>query len=107
MAKNIAPNPAPGAASSSANARNASGAPSKHTKPVAKKGSQAGDPARQPVAHRANVLRERAGAAYGVQVGFEAHVAPEAGATQANGRLFPQAVRRSAPNFRAGMVDHN
>lgn len=107
MAKNIAPNPAPGTASASARPVNASGAPSKHTTLVPKKGAQAADPYRQPVGKRANVLRERSGAAYGIQVGFEAHTAPEAGATQSNGRLFAHAVKRSAPNFRAGMADYN
>jgi hypothetical protein len=51
--------------------------------------------------------KERSGAAYGIQVGFEAHVAPEAGMTQANGRILQNAVNRSAPNFRTGMADHN
>jgi len=48
---------------------------------------------------------ERTGAAYGIQVGFEAHQAPEAGLTLANGRLFSPAINRSAPNFQAGMAD--
>lgn len=102
MAKNIAPNPAPGVPSASAKARNASGAPSKNTKLMPKKGAQAGDPARQPVGIRSNALRERNGASYGVRVGFEATVAPEATSTQGNGRLMPHAIRRTAPNFRAG-----
>ena len=107
MAKNIAPNPGPGVPSSSAKARNASGAPSKNTTLVAKKGAQAADPSRQPVANRAYAAKERSGAAYGIRVGFTAHTAPEAGFTQSNGRVLKQAINRSAPNFRMGAADHN
>lgn len=109
MAKNIAPVPAAGGAPKPAlKVENASGAPSKNTKLMPKKGAQSADPSRQPVAPaRQYAPKERNGAAYGVAVAFEAHVAPEAGATLANGRIFPQAVKRSAPNFRAGMGDHN
>jgi hypothetical protein len=46
--------------------------------------------------------KERNGAQYGIQVGFEAHTAPEAGMTQANGRIMPHAVNRSSVNFRNG-----
>jgi hypothetical protein len=46
--------------------------------------------------------KERNGAQYGIQVGFEAHTAPEAGMTQANGRIFNHAINRSAINFRNG-----
>jgi hypothetical protein len=108
MAKNIAPNPAPGTASASANARNASAAPSKNTTLVPKKGhSKSVDPYVQPVANRAYAAKERSGAAYGIRVGFEAHTAPEAGMTQANGRVLKQAINRSAPNFRLGASDNN
>jgi len=31
------------------------------------------------------------------------YAAPEAGMTQANGRLFSAAVRRTAPNFKEGI----
>lgn len=47
----------------------------------------------------------RAGARYGVRVGFEKQTSPEAGATQGNGRLIPPAINRSTPNFSAGMAD--
>ena len=107
MAKNIAPNPAPGTGSSGAKPVNASGAPSKNTIMRPKAHNKDVDPTRQPMAKRPNVLRERGGATYGIQVGFEAHVAPEAGFTQANGRILPHAVKRSAPNFRVGTADHN
>ena len=108
MAKNIAPVPAEGAAPKPAlNVVNASGAPSDHTTLVARKNVQAGDPANQPVGIRTYAPKERGGAAYGIRVQFEAHTAPEAGATQGNGRIFPAAINRSAPNFRDGISDHN
>jgi hypothetical protein len=50
-------------------------------------------------------MAERAGARYGIKVGFQKQVAPEAGTTQGNGRLIPPAINRSKPNFSAGMVD--
>jgi len=101
MAKNIAP--APGSAvPDSANAINASGAPSKNTIQMPRKNTQAGDPYVQPVGIRQYAPKERCGACYGVQVGFEAHTAPEAGFTQSSGRLFSAAINRSTPNFAAG-----
>lgn len=108
MSKNIAPVPAGDSAPAGSGAVvNASGAPSPHTTLVARKAAQAADPAFQPYGRRAYAPYERTGAAFGVAVGFEAHTAPEAGFTQANGRLFSSAINRSAPNFRAGTVDHN
>lgn len=105
MAKNIAPNAVAGGPSSSAKPVNASGAPSKNTMLMPRKNTAAGDPYPQPMANRQYAPKERCGACYGVQVGFEAHTAPEAGLTQSNGRLFAAAVNRSAPNFRAGIMD--
>ena len=106
MAKNIAPSPAAGSAPTASGAVvDASAAPSKNTILVPKKGAQAADPALQPVAHTRYAGRERSGATYGVQVGFEAHTAPEAGMTQSNGRLFQAAINRSAPNFRSGVSE--
>lgn len=99
--------PLPGAAPSSPAPVNASGAPSKNTILMPRKNAQAADPAFQPYGKRAYAPRERSGAQYGVKVGFEAHVAPEAGFTQANGRIAPAAINRSAPNFQFGMMDHN
>lgn len=107
MAKNIAPAPVDGAVPAGAgSAVNASGAPSKNTKLMPKGHSKSVDPAMSP-AGPAYVYapKERCGACYGVQVGFEAHTAPEAGMTQANGRLFQHAINRSAPNFLSGMYD--
>lgn len=105
MAKSIAPVPASGSAPAGAGAVvNASGAPSKNTKLMPRKGAQAADPAAMPHAARTYAPKERCGACYGVQVGFEAHAAPEAGATLSNGRLFSAAINRSAPNFRMGAM---
>jgi|688.fasta_scaffold1299356_1 hypothetical protein len=109
MAKNIAPVPADGSAPMGAGAVvNASGAPSKNTMLMPKGHSKSVNPALSP-AGPAYVFapKERCGACYGIQVGFEAHTAPEAGMTQANGRLFQHAINRSAPNFLAGMYSTN
>lgn len=109
MAKSIAPVPAPGSApAGSGKVVNASGAPSKNTTLMKKGHSKSVDPYTQP-AGPAYVYapKERTGAAYGIQVGFEAHVAPEAGMTQANGRILQNAINRSVPNFRTGMADPN
>lgn len=87
--------------------KNASAEPSEHTILEARHNLQAGDPAIMPHGPRTYAPKERNGAAYGVRVAFQAHTAPEAGATLANGRVFPAAVNRSAPNFAAGIEDHN
>ena len=105
MAKSLAP--MPGSSPDSAEAVNASAAPSKNTTGIPRKNSAHADPAIQPVGIRTYAPRERNGAAYGVSVGFEAHTAPEAGATLANGRVSQPVVNRSAPNFAIGTHDHN
>ena len=105
MSKPLAPGP--GAAPSSASAVNASGTPSEHTTLVPKANRAAGDPAAMPHNRPVYAPKERTGASYGLQVGFEAHVDPAAGFTQANGRIFPHAINRSAPNFYSGIQDHN
>lgn len=105
MAKPLAP--MPGAAPDSASPANVSGAPSKNTILRPKAHNKDIDPAIQPIGHRTYAPRERHGAQYGIQVGFEAHQAPEAGLTQSNGRILPAAINRSAPNFAVGMQDHN
>jgi hypothetical protein len=104
MSKNIAPNPAPGSvAPGTGSVVNASGAPSKNTKLMPKKHSKSVDPSQSPAgAPRVYAPKERGGAQYGIQVGFEAHTAPEAGLTQSNGRIMPHAVNRSSVNFRNG-----
>ena len=68
------------------------------------------DPYRQAKPSRKNVQSQGArgtGARYGVRVKFQATNAPEAGATQGNGRIFTPAVRRQKPNFTAGSADLN
>jgi len=83
---------------------NASGAPSKNTTLMPKKGAQAADPnpmPGQPGTHR-YASYNRNGAHYGVAVNFSAQVAPEAGPTQANGRIVRSVAGRSAPNFSDG-----
>ena len=65
------------------------------------------DPYKQAKPSRPNVKADghRAGARYGVRVGFQKQTAPEAGSTQGNGRLIPPTVNRSKPNFTAGMAE--
>lgn len=68
------------------------------------------DPYKQPKPSRPNVMSteaKNAGARYGVRVAFQRTVAPEAGATQGNGRIFASAVARQKPEFGAGMQDFN
>jgi len=85
---------------------NASGAPSKNTQLVQRMHAKAADPAFQPIGKHPYAPKERNGAQYGTQVGFEAHTEPTAGFTQANGRVIPAAINRTAPNFQVGTVDH-
>jgi hypothetical protein len=77
---------------------------------LVKKGhSKSVDPAKSSPApaSRKNVLGQRGigGARYGVRVKFQKSVAPEAGATQGNGRMFSPAILRQRPNFQAGSAD--
>jgi hypothetical protein len=51
-------------------------------------------------------VKATSGARYGVHVKFQKTEAPEAGATQGNGRLLPPAIKRSSQSFGAGMSDH-
>ena len=59
-------------------------------------------------ANRVNVISPNAGgrngATYGINVKFQATIAPEAGATQANGRILKPAMNRQSPDFAAGMA---
>lgn len=76
---------------------------------VKKKNTASGDPYAQPKPSRANVIspdaKGRNGASYGIRVGVGAvHVAPEAGATQSNGRLLGPAMNRQRPSFQEGML---
>jgi len=81
------------------------GVPKKGTL-VKKKNTAAGDPYAQPVGIRKNVpsSRDRNGAAYGIKTSYLKSNSPEAGATQANGRVFKSAVNRTNPNFSEGVA---
>ena len=83
--------------------KNVSAEPSKNTKPVKKKGAQAGDPTKMAKPARTAVTAT-GGARYGVRVKFQKTEAPEAGATQGNGRLLAPAKPQSA-NFRSGISE--
>jgi len=83
--------------------KNESGKPEKGTLEK-KKGAQAGDPTREAKPSRKHVM-ERSGARYGIRVGFQKQVSPEAGEVQSNGRIIPPAVNRSRSNFSAGMAE--
>jgi hypothetical protein len=102
-------NPAP-LAPTSAEPSNATGSKPRAAMPekgtlMKKKNTAAGDPTKMAKPSRKNTMVERAGARYGIRVGFQKQTAPEAGATQGNGRLIPPAINRSKPNFSAGMAE--
>lgn len=71
---------------------------------VGKKGAQAGDPAATGVGVRSNVqyAGERKGAAYSIKASYLKQTSPEAGATQANGRIVSPSVIRSKDSFWQG-----
>jgi hypothetical protein len=73
---------------------------------VKKKNVASGDPYTQAKPSRTRV-KATSGARYGISVKFQQTTAPEAGAVQGNGRILPSAIKRQAPSFGAGMVDHN
>jgi hypothetical protein len=80
--------------------RNASAEGTGKAKLVKKKGA---DPYKQAKPARANKKASGKATYGGVKVSMPAYTAPEAGLTQANGRLFSAAVRRTAPNFKEGI----
>lgn len=86
---------------------NASAAPSKNTTLKAKGNSKSVDPAKMAKPSRSATTADghRAGARYGIKVGFQKQTSPEAGATQGNGRIIAPAINRSRPNFSAGMAE--
>ncbi len=100
-------NPAPLAPTSTAPGKAATATVAKPEKGtlMKKKNTAAGDPTKMAKPSRKNTMVERAGARYGIRVGFQKQTAPEAGATQGNGRLIPPAINRSKPNFSAGMAE--
>jgi hypothetical protein len=82
--------------------------PSKNTTLRPKGGAQAGDPT-PPTAIRKTGRYplpagsgDRNGAGFRVQAVFPPHQSPEAGLTQANGRVVRSAVNRSQPSFSDG-----
>lgn len=110
MKKDSTKNKAP-IAPTSAEPTNAAGSNPRVAKPekgtlVKKKGAQAGDPTKMAKPSRSKVTAT-SGARYGVRVKFQKSTSPEAGATQANGRILPAAMKAQAPSFKAGMADHN
>jgi hypothetical protein len=101
-------NPAPLAPTSTA-----PGKPVEHSaampergKLMKKKNTAAGDPTKMAKPSR-TFVKATGGARYGVRVKFQKSESPEAGATQANGRILPAAMKAQAPSFSAGMSDHN
>jgi len=108
MKKDTKKNPAP-IAPTSAEPKNAAGskprvAPVEKGTLVKKKGAQAGDPTKMAKPSRTKVTAT-SGARYGVRVKFQKTTAPEAGATQGNGRILSAAINRSHPNFKDGMAE--
>ena len=101
-------NPAPIAPTSTApgNAAKHTVAPVEKGTLVKKKNTAAGDPTKMAKPSR-KFTTATSGARYGVRVKFQKTEAPEAGATQANGRILPSAMKAQAPSFNAGMSDHN
>ena len=51
-------------------------------------------------------VKQTGGARYAIRVKFQKTEAPEAGATQANGRILPASIVRQSQSFGAGTVDH-
>ncbi len=70
-----------------------------------KKNTAAGDPTREAKPSRKNTMVERSGARYGIRVGFQKQVSPEAGEVQSNGRILPAATKRSSVTFSEGMAE--
>ena len=110
MKKDSIKNSAP-IAPTSAEPSNAAGAKPVVAKPlkgtlIKKTGNAKGgtDPYTQAKPSRTKVTAT-GGARYGIRVKFQKSTAPEAGATQGNGRLFSSAVNRTSPNFKSGSAD--
>jgi hypothetical protein len=106
MKKDSTKNSAPIAPTSAAPS-NAAGAKPVVAKPLKgtlwkKKNTAAGDPYGMAKPSRSFVTAT-GGARYGIRVMFQKSTAPEAGATQGNGRLFKSATNRTSPNFKDGM----
>lgn len=83
--------------------KNASAAPSSNTKSVGRKLAAGGAPELGVKANKTSTTKVRSGARYGIRVKFAKQVAPEAGSTQANGKIIAPATNRQRPNFSSGM----
>lgn len=69
-----------------------------------KMNTQAGDPAFVPGMQPRNpVINERLGASYVPKASIAPQTSPEAGATQANGRIVPPRIVRSLDSFSQGI----
>jgi hypothetical protein len=75
-----------------------SGEPSPNTTPIAKKHSKDVNPAAGGKANRKGVMLDRNGAQYRITAKFPPHSSPEAGATQAHGRII-SAAKPELGNF--------
>jgi len=66
------------------------------------------DPYKQAKPSRPNVqgAGARGGARYGIRVSYQKSVAPEAGATQSNGRIVKAAMNRQSPSFSEGAANY-
>ena len=87
--------------------RNSSGEGPKAGKLVKKGHAKSADPAKQAKPARKNVKGNSTAKYGGVKASMPAYTSPEAGATQANGRLFQAAMRRQSPNFSAGITSQD
>jgi len=100
--KNIAPSSTAPTATSSAKPRVA--APEKGTLVKKKNVASGGATGTTGMAKH---VKQTGGARYGIRVKFQQTEAPEAGATQANGRILPASIVRQSQSFGAGMADYN
>jgi len=73
---------------------------------VPKNSGKSQDPYLMANPQRNPVMYERNGAKYGVQVNITQPVMPEAGATQANGKIVPCCTKRSNDSFVSGMTSY-
>lgn len=71
---------------------------------LVKKKNTASGGATGTVGARSNV-KASGKAAYGIKTSFQKQVAPEAGSTQANGKILPSAIKRQSDNWSAGMSE--
>lgn len=70
---------------------------------VAKKGAQAADPTAQATSKRGTTAPDSMGAAHTIKAKYTRQTSPEAGETQANGRVMDPSIKRSADSFGQGM----